>query len=122
MADIQQSAENNSENKQLMPHLSDAIPLAKIDIQLSHPAFNPDDYRNDLSDCDLTTQQQNEILQTLWNFIRAMVDIGWGLDSAQKFLAAFTHEISQAADQYGNDKEHNRFNAHAQDKKGSHHE
>ena len=47
--------------------------------------INPDEYREDLADFDLTKEQQDELLQTLWNMMSMMVDLGWGLDSVQLF-------------------------------------
>ena len=47
--------------------------------------FNPDDYREDLGAFELTKEQENELLQTLWNIMSMMVDLGWGLDSVQLF-------------------------------------
>ncbi len=48
--------------------------------------FEPDDYRHHLNDFDLTEDQQNELLQTLWSIMNTMVDIGWGVDTVQMFF------------------------------------
>jgi hypothetical protein len=50
------------------------------------PAFNPDDYRDELKDLDLTDEQAQELLSVLWNIMAAMVDMGWGLDATQLVL------------------------------------
>lgn len=47
------------------------------------PAFNAADYRDALDDFDLSEEQEEELLQTLWNVMSVFVDIGWGADSVQ---------------------------------------
>ena len=60
---------------------------AKTDQDFLIPlVFNPERYRDYLDDCDLTEEQQNELLQALWNIMYTMVDIGFGLDSVQLFF------------------------------------
>ena len=49
-------------------------------------AFNPDDYRHHITEFDLTLEQQNELLETLWHIMSTMVDIGWGVDNIQLML------------------------------------
>ena len=56
------------------------------------PAFNPDDYRDELNDIDLTDEQAQELLSTLWNIMSTMVDIGWGLDATQLVLGQIFSE------------------------------
>ncbi len=48
--------------------------------------LEPDRYREHLSAFELSTQQQNEMMQILWNIMSTMVDIGWGVDTVQLFL------------------------------------
>ncbi len=48
-------------------------------------ALDPDKYRDHLEEFDLTPEQQNELLETLWHILRTIVDIGFGLDSVQLF-------------------------------------
>ncbi len=50
------------------------------------PQLNPDDYREELAEFDLTEEQENELLQTLWHIMSTFVDIGWGVDTVQMFL------------------------------------
>ncbi len=47
------------------------------------PAFNAADYRDALEDFNLSEEQEQELLQTLWNVMSVFVDIGWGADSVQ---------------------------------------
>ena len=51
-------------------------------------ALDPDEYREDLDDFDLTRDQQDEMLAVLWNIMRTFVEIGFGLDSVQMFSTA----------------------------------
>lgn len=55
------------------------VPVLKLD---------PEEYRSYLEEFDMTQEQQNELLEVLWNIMRTFVDIGWGLDSVQMFSVA----------------------------------
>jgi len=44
-----------------------------------------DEYRDDLAEFNLTEQQENELLEVLFNIMRTYVEIGFGLDSVQMF-------------------------------------
>ena len=48
--------------------------------------LNPDRYREHLSAFELTIEQQNDMMQVLWNMMNTFVDIGWGVDTVQMFL------------------------------------
>jgi len=48
--------------------------------------LEPDDYRHHLDDFDLTEEQQNELLLSLWHIMSTLVDIGWGVDTVQLLL------------------------------------
>jgi len=58
---------------------SDDKPLPKL-------TLNPDRYREHLSEFALTIEQQNDMMQVLWNIMNTFVDIGWGVDTVQMFL------------------------------------
>lgn len=45
--------------------------------------LNPDRYRAHLEGFDLTKEQEDELLSTLWDIMRTFVEIGFGLDSVQ---------------------------------------
>lgn len=49
------------------------------------PTLDPEEYREKLAVFELTKDQERELLQTLWNMMSMMVDLGWGLDSVQLF-------------------------------------
>lgn len=62
-------------------------------------AINPikldaDLYRDDLSTLDLTDAQKDELLETLWNIMITMVDIGWGVDSVQVLMPSLFNELA----------------------------
>lgn len=50
--------------------------------------FEPDKYRGYLEEFELSTEQENVLLGTLFNIMRTFVDIGFGLDSVQMFSPA----------------------------------
>ncbi|MBL27118.1 MAG: hypothetical protein CMM50_06150 [Rhodospirillaceae bacterium] len=50
------------------------------------PAFDADEYRPYLAGLDLTDEQANELLATLWDIMKAFVELGFGLDSIHRFL------------------------------------
>ena len=47
------------------------------------PPFDPDKYRSEIDDFDLTDEQATELLQTLWNIMYTFVEIGFGGDPVQ---------------------------------------
>lgn len=58
-------------------NIGQALPILKLD---------PDKYRDRISEYYPTEEQQNEVLQILWDIMSMMVDIGWGVDSVQILL------------------------------------
>lgn len=52
---------------------------------LSPPKLDPEEHRDKLAALELTKEQENELLQTLWRIMSTMVDLGWGLDTVQLF-------------------------------------
>lgn len=56
--------------------------------------LEPDDYRHHLDDFDLTEEQQNELLETLWSIMSIFVDIGWGVDTVQMFFPDIFAEVA----------------------------
>jgi hypothetical protein len=47
--------------------------------------LEPDKYREYLDEFDMSIEQQNELLETLFNIMRTFVEIGFDLDSVQLF-------------------------------------
>ncbi len=66
-----------------------------IDKALPSLEFNPDDYREELENIDVSEEQAQEFLATLWNIMAAMVDIGWGVNSVQILLPDIFEKAGQ---------------------------
>ncbi len=56
--------------------------------------LEPDDYRHHLDDFDLTEEQQNLLLLSLWHIMSTLVDIGWGVDTVQMLLPELFAEVA----------------------------
>lgn len=52
--------------------------------------FDIEKYRDDITEFDLTDEQADELLKTLWTIMSAFVDLGFGVDSVQYLLAQHT--------------------------------
>ena len=48
--------------------------------------LDPDLFMDDLGTFEISKNQKLELLQTLWNIMSAMVDIGFGVDAVQYLL------------------------------------
>ena len=53
------------------------------ELPLSALTFDVTRYDKYLADCDLTKEQKQKFLETLWNIIVSFVDIGFGIDATQ---------------------------------------
>ncbi len=56
--------------------------------------FKPDDYRHHLNEFDLSEDQQNELLASLWSIMSTLVDIGWGVDTVQMLCPELFSEVA----------------------------
>ena len=56
------------------------------DNRLTPLKLNEDEYMAHLDAFDLSDAQKRELLQTLWNIMSILVDIGWGADTVQMLL------------------------------------
>ena len=45
--------------------------------------FDPDRYRSEISDMELSEEQANEFLEILWNMMIQIMDLGFNVDSVQ---------------------------------------
>ena len=54
--------------------------------QLEPLACRPEDYYEDIAHLQLTQEQADEMLLTLWQMMSTMVNIGWGVDTLQMIL------------------------------------
>ena len=59
--------------------------------------MDPEEYRDQLKEFELTPEQEVELLQILWNIMATMVDLGWGLDYIQitEALRAGSNAVNQ---------------------------
>lgn len=72
----EKSTDHSLKNKSIAKQLHHQRPLS----------LNPDDYRQDLASFQLTEEQENELLDILWNIMKTMVGIGWGVDTVHYLL------------------------------------
>ena len=57
-----------------------------FDPSLPKIKFDPEDYRDEIDEMDLSEEQAIEYLQTLWDIMYTMVNLGWGVESVQNIL------------------------------------
>lgn len=86
------------------------------------PALNPDDYREELAEFDLTEEQEKELLQTLWHIMSTFVDIGWGVDTVQMFLPGLFENTGADSGKFISSKNTENFNQAAHAEKGKAHD
>lgn len=48
--------------------------------------LDPDQYLHHLKGINITEEQANELLETLWQIMQTMVNIGWGVDALNLML------------------------------------
>lgn len=94
-------------NNQFPPHnteLTHGPPLSGKGEEgaLAPLACEPQDYMNELAEFEMSDEQKTELLQTLWNIMATMVDIGWGVDTVQLFLPEI---FDKAATDFDGDSE-----------------
>ena len=81
---------------------------------LPPPELDVETYREELASLGMTTEQENKLLETLWNIMRIMVDIGYGMDAVQMVVPALMNgSVENSTDK---DKPANitaNFNDHA---------
>ena len=86
---------------------TDAMPSVTQERQgYAPPKLDPEKYRAHLKDYDLTPEQENEFLQTVWNILSTFVYIGFGLDSVQLFQTADKEMTGKENDDALEQKEH----------------
>lgn len=61
------------------------------------PPFDAEEYLPDLAGLDLTEDQARELLGTLWGIMKAFVELGFGLDSIHRNLAALSEIPEECA-------------------------
>ncbi|WP_375568017.1 hypothetical protein ABWH92_10215 [Ahrensia marina] len=58
------------------PHPDAATPLPST-------SFDPDEYREHLAEFDMTKEQEDEFLESLWCITQSFVDLAFGMDPVQ---------------------------------------
>ena len=58
----------------------------------------PDIYREEIACLNLSREQEDELLQTLWEMMRTMVEIGWGVDNIHSLLPEFFESADHGAE------------------------
>lgn len=82
---------------------------------LSGPsAFDAEEYLPHVAEFDLTEEQASEMLATLWEIMRAFVEMGFGVDSIHEFLPALK-EVSQEIEAGAVESKSNRISAEFQE-------
>ena len=72
--------------------------------------FEPDDYRHHVDEFDLTEEQQNELLTSLWTIMSTLVDIGWGVDTVQILLPDLFTEVAPDSEKLLESQDAPKFN------------
>lgn len=72
--------------------------------------FEPDDYRHHVDEFDLTEEQQNELLASLWSIMSTLVDIGWGVDTVQILLPDLFTEVAPDSEKLLESQDAFKFN------------
>jgi hypothetical protein len=55
------------------------------------PTLDCDAYREDLTEFELTTEQENELLAILWDIMRTMCDLNLDMDAVQMIMPTFLY-------------------------------
>ncbi|KIO48278.1 hypothetical protein [Nitrosospira sp. NpAV] len=55
------------------------------------PTLDCDAYREDLTEFELTTEQENELLSILWDIMRTMCDLNLDMDAVQMIMPTFLY-------------------------------
>lgn len=68
------------------------------DLKMRPPLqLDEDEYRADLAEFDLSEDQQNELLQALWNIMSMCVDIGWGVDTVRLVCPELFEKVASSS-------------------------
>ena len=59
--------------------------------------FDPDEYRADISHFELTKQQEDELLLSLFHIMKTFVELGWGVENTQLALKDMFRDSDKSA-------------------------
>ncbi|MBX3639756.1 MAG: hypothetical protein KF888_04480 [Nitrosomonas sp.] len=80
--------------------------------------FEPDDYRHHVEEFDLTEEQRNDLLTSLWTIMSTLVDIGWGVDTVQILLPDIFAKVAPDSEKLLESKDTSQFESVTDTKKG----
>jgi len=80
--------------------------------------LDPDAHRHHFGEFNMTTDQQNELLQALWYIMGTLVDIGWGVDTVQMLLPDIYVEVAPDSKKLLESKNTSQFEQAADTEKG----
>lgn len=60
--------------------------------------LNPDDYRSDIASLNLTHEQENELLKSLWEIMRMFVELGYGVNSINNIFPELFDKADHAVE------------------------
>ncbi|PCJ99556.1 MAG: hypothetical protein COA45_05860 [Zetaproteobacteria bacterium] len=78
------------------------------------PELDVEAYRDELASLGMTAEQEDKLLATLWDIMRTMVDIGYGMDAVQMVVPSLLTQDFGDAGLAGNIPVNKRFNHHAE--------
>jgi hypothetical protein len=73
----------------------DYVSNQKAENTFSPLALNFDDYKEEMAEFELTQEQEQELLQTLWNIMYQFAQMGFGMESTQLIMEALLKTVDQ---------------------------
>ena len=75
--------------------IADALTTESNKMVREVPDLNLDDYRQDLATFNLTAEQQDALLKTLWAIMMQFVEWGWGVHNIHRVLPELFEKASR---------------------------
>ena len=70
--------------------------------------FEPDEFREYIEHFDLSEEQENELLETVWHIMKTFVELGFGLDSVQNIFYGIVENALQLESDSVEEKDHTK--------------
>lgn len=67
----------------------------KAENTLKPLTLNVEDYREEMAEFELTQEQEQELLQILWNITHQFAQMGFGMESTQLIMEALLKTVDQ---------------------------
>lgn len=77
-------------------HMTDISQLIETIQHQPPPQLILDDYRDDLAALGMTQEEEDALLQALWEIMSSFVDLGFGMDSVSLALSSICGEDTQS--------------------------